>query len=92
MLVIAWNIKINHKKKNHNFQVGQRVLGFGQRDDKMYFKIQKIYQKKYSGTGPRVIVTLWSTPLLQGTGPMLWGPVLGSTGQMSKIIQIAAEQ
>ena len=35
MLVIAWNIKIVH-----NFELGQRILEFGQRDGKMYYEIQ----------------------------------------------------
>ena len=39
MLVIAWNIKIIKKKYFHNFEVGQRVLEFGQRDGKMYDEI-----------------------------------------------------
>ena len=64
----------------HNFEVGQCVLGFGERDGKMYYKIRKIYKKKF-GTGPRVIVTLG--PTAYSKGPMLWGPVLGSTTHMS---------
>ena len=32
--------------------------------------------------GPRVTVTLRTNPLLQETGPMLWGPVLGSTAHL----------
>ena len=40
MLVIAWNIKIV-KQNQHNFEAGQRVLGLGQIDGKMYYKIQK---------------------------------------------------
>ena len=51
---MAWNIK----KYFHNFEAGQRVFGFGQSDGKMYYKIQKDISKKYSETGPRVIVTL----------------------------------
>ena len=31
----------NNQKYFHNFEVGQRVLEFGQRDGKMYYKIQK---------------------------------------------------
>ena len=31
----------NQKKYFHNFEVGQRVLEFRQRDGKMYYKIQK---------------------------------------------------
>ena len=68
MLVIAWNIKII-KKYFHNFEVGQRVLEFGQHDGKMYYKIQKDISKKYSGTGPRVIVTLGQTPYSKGPVP-----------------------
>ena len=41
----------------------QHVLGFGQRYGKMCYEIQKDISKKYSGTGPRVIVTL---------GPRAW--------------------
>ena len=55
------------KSNIYSFDVGQRVWKFGRRDGKMYYKIQKYILKKYSGTGPRVIVTL-------GTGPMIWGP------------------
>ena len=35
MLVIAWNIKIIKQKYFHNFEVGQSVLEFGQRDGKI---------------------------------------------------------
>ena len=34
----------------------------------MYYKIQKDISKKYSGTGPRVIVTLGLTPYSKGPG------------------------
>ena len=37
-------------------------MGFGEPDGKMYYKIQKDISKKYSGTGPSVIVTLGPTP------------------------------
>ena len=47
----------NHTQNFHNFEVGQRVLDFGQHKGKMYYKIQK-YTKKYSGNGPKVTVTL----------------------------------
>ena len=43
----------NQKKYFHNFEMGQLVLEFGQRDGKMYLKFKK--------TGPRVIVTLGPT-------------------------------
>ena len=59
----------NQKRYFHNFEVGQRVLEFGQRDGKMYYKIQKDISKKYSGTGPRVIVTLGPTPYSKGPVP-----------------------
>ena len=59
----------NQKKYFHNFEVGQRVLEFGQRNGKMYYKIQKDTSKKYSGTGPRVIVTLGPTPYSKGPVP-----------------------
>ena len=48
--------------------MGQRVLEFGQHDGKMYYKIQKDISKEYSGTGPRVIVTLG--PTLYSKGPV----------------------
>ena len=51
----------NQKIYFHNFKVGQHVLEFGQRNGKMYYEIQKYILKKYSGTGPRVIVTLGPT-------------------------------
>ena len=41
--------------------MGQRVFEFGQCYCKMYYKIQKDISKQYSGTGPRVIVTLGLT-------------------------------
>ena len=65
----------------YNFEVGQHVLEFRQRDGKMYYKIKKDISKKYSGTGPRVIVTLGPTPYSKGPVPCsearAWGvPVL----------------
>ena len=59
----------NQKKHVHNFEVGQRVLEFGQHDVKMYYKIRKDISKKYSGTGPRVIFTLGPTPYSKGPVP-----------------------
>ena len=52
----------------HNFEGGQRVLEFGQRNGKLYYKIQKYVSKKYSWTGPRVIVTLGPTNNSKGPG------------------------
>ena len=52
-----------------NFEVGQRVLEFGQHDGKMYYKIQKDIPDKYSGTSPRVIVTLGPIPYSKGPVP-----------------------
>ena len=67
----------NQKIYFHNFEVGQRILEFGQRDGKMYYIIQKDISKKYSGTGPRVIVTLGPTPYSKGPVPcsedQAWG-------------------
>ena len=40
-----------------------KILGYGERDGKMYYKIQKEILKTYSGT----------KSLLQGTSPMLVG-------------------
>ena len=55
----------------------ERVLEFGQRDGKMYYKIQKDIYKNYSGTGPRVFVTLGPTPYSKGpvscSGARSWG-------------------
>ena len=49
-------------------------MEFGQRDGKMYYKIQKDLSKKYSGTGPRVIITLGPTPYsVTGPGPGEYG-------------------
>ena len=52
-------------------------MEFGQRDGKMYYKIQKDISKKYSGTGPRVIVILGPTPyskgLVQCSEAQSWG-------------------
>ena len=59
----------NPNKYFHNFEAGQRGFGFGQSDGKMYYKIQNDISKKYSGTGPRVIVTLGPTPYSQGPVP-----------------------
>ena len=44
-------------------------LGIGQRNGKMYYKIQKDMSKKYSGTGTRVIVNLGSNPYSMGPVP-----------------------
>ena len=52
------------------FEVGQRVLEFGQRDGKMYYKIQKIY-KKILRDWPQSNCYSGTDPLLHGTGPML---------------------
>ena len=49
MLVIAGNIQ-----KSHNFEAGQCILGFGQHDGKMYYRIQKDVSKNYSGTSPKL--------------------------------------
>ena len=49
--------------------MGQNILGFGERDGKMYYKIQKDISIKYSGTGRRVIVTLG--PTAYSKGPVL---------------------
>ena len=49
--------------------MGQRISEFGQRNGKMYYKIQKDISKKYSGTGPGVIVTLGPTPYSKGPVP-----------------------
>ena len=61
----------NQTKYFHNFEVGQRVLEFGQRDGKMYYKIQNIYQQ---------ITLRWVTEQL-----LLWdrpkGPVPYSEAQ-----------
>ena len=69
---------LNHKN-NHNIEVGQRILGFGERDGKMYYKIQKdvsgpVWSQGncYSGTNP----------LLRGTYPMIWSTVLRSTSRI----------
>ena len=60
----------NQKKYFHNFEVGQRVLGFGQAMVKYIIELKRYIKKLlwdrsqsncYSGTDP----------LLQGTGPML---------------------
>ena len=60
--------------------MGQRVLGFGQRDGKMYYRIQKDISINYSGTGPRVFVTLGPTPYPKGPVPCYearaWGEPL----------------
>ena len=52
-------------------------MEFGQRDGKMYYKIQKHISNKYSGTIPRVIVTLGPTPYSKGPVPcsedQAWG-------------------
>ena len=49
--------------------MGQRALEFRQLDGKMYYKIEKDISKKYSGTGPGVIVTLGPTPYSKGPVP-----------------------
>ena len=60
--------------------MGQHVLEFGQRNGKMYYEIQKYILKKYSGTGPRVIVTLGPTSYSKGLVPCseawAWGVVV----------------
>ena len=66
----------NQKKYFHNFEAGQSVLGFRKRDGKMYYKIQKDKSKEYSGTGPRVFVTLGPTLTPRDRSQAL-GPGLG---------------
>ena len=78
----------NNKKKNFTIL---RWVNVSQNLDntmvKCIIKFKKIYKKKlwdrsqsncYSGT----------EPLLQGTGPMLWGPGLGSLSHMSNVIAL----
>ena len=49
MLVIAQNIKIIIKKYFHNFADGLRVLVFGERNSKIYYKIQEDISKNTLG-------------------------------------------
>ena len=67
--IIKTIFKIIKKNDFDNFEGGQRVLEFGQCDGKMYYKIQKDISKKYSGTGPKVIVTLGPTSFSKGHVP-----------------------
>ena len=54
-------------KKNHNFDAGQSVIGFGENDSKMYYKIKKKYKNIL---WDRSKSTCYSETnlLLQGTG------------------------
>ena len=69
MLVLALNIE----RYFYNFE----ALGFGERDGKMYYKIQKDKSKEYFGTSPRVFVTLGPTTYTEGpvpsSGAQSWG-------------------